>query len=61
MRGAIPPLYAFMVWCLIKIAQGQLYVYLYISLLSDASLSLSSLNITGVFVILQLRAAYQTD
>jgi hypothetical protein len=30
MRGAIPPLsqYAFMVWCSVKKAQGQLHFYL---------------------------------
>jgi hypothetical protein len=35
MSGAIPPLsqYAIMAWCLVK-AQGQLYLYLYLKLLS---------------------------
>jgi hypothetical protein len=32
-NGAIPPLpqYAFMAWCLVKKAQGQLYLYLSLS------------------------------
>jgi len=31
MGGAVPPLpqYAFMAWCSVKKAQGQLYLYLY--------------------------------
>jgi hypothetical protein len=35
MSEAIPPLtqYAFMAWCSVKKAQGQLYLYLYILLL----------------------------
>jgi hypothetical protein len=34
MSGAVPPLpqYAFMAWCSVKKAQGQLYLYLYIYL-----------------------------
>jgi len=42
MRGFIPPVpqYAFMAWCSVKKAQGQLYLYLYVYLYFVGDLAL---------------------